>query len=142
MAISRSLGVVTVNLAGPIDGLAHFASTFFLLRSHFFEQRIQPLEISFPELAVALEPFVGFGESPGLQPPWTSLRIAATRDQAGAFEPLEMFRNRRLAHGERLGQLVHRGIARGKPRKDCPAGAIRERREDSVQLPRSRYSIT
>src|ERR1700683_3572881 len=142
MAISRSLGVVTVNRAGSIDGLALFASTFFLLRFHFFQQGIQALEISFPELSIPLEPSVGFSEPSGFETPRAPLRVAPARDQSGALEHFEMFRNRRLAHGEGCSQLVPESLARNKPRQNSPPCAVRQRRKDGVQLRRCRLSIT
>src|SRR5580658_3795974 len=50
------------------------------------EERIQALELGSPELAIAFQPLVGFGQRLGLKPARTALRVAAARNQAGALE--------------------------------------------------------
>jgi hypothetical protein len=108
----------------------------------YVEQGVEALELALPELTIAFQPFVGFRERPSLEPPRTSLRVAATRNQAGAFEHFEMFGNCGLAHRKRLSQFDHRGVTGSEPRQDCSPGGIGERGEGRVQVIGGRLSIT
>src|SRR4249920_481933 len=77
------------------------------------KNRVEPLEAGLPILAIALEPFGGLGHWPGLEPARPPLRVLAGRDEPGPLQHLEVLRDRRLAHVERLGQLRDRGLAPG-----------------------------
>jgi len=75
------------------------------------KQRIQALEISFPELTVLLDPLRRLGERASLQPPGASLRVPTAGDEAGALEHPEMLGDGRLTHGKGLGQFRHGSLA-------------------------------
>ena len=63
-----------------------------------------------------------------------ALGVLAAVDQAGAFQHLQVFGNRRLAHGEGLGQFVHRGFPRSQPGQDGAAGGVGEGEEGCVEV--------
>ena len=69
-----------------------------------------------------------------LQASRLALGVPVGADQAGAFEHLEMLRDRRLAEVEGLADLVDGGGARGQAGQDGAAGWIRERGERGVQV--------
>ena len=79
-------------------------------------------------LPVALEPCGRGGERLRLEPARPPLGVAAARDQPGALEDLEMLGDRRLAHGEGLGELGHRRFARAPAAQGSPAGSDRRAR--------------
>src|SRR5918995_63055 len=76
-----------------------------------FQARVEAVEASLPEPAVALEPVDGVLERLGVKPRGTELPPAPPRDQPGALQHLEVFGDRLDADRERLRQLVHRGVA-------------------------------
>src|SRR3954469_2933082 len=95
---------------------------------------LPPVEALLPEATVTPEPVRGVPQPGGLQSRGAELRAAPARDQAGALQHLQVLRHRLHAHGERLGQLVHRRLALRQPREDLAASRIGERREGGAQL--------
>src|SRR5688572_25542840 len=87
------------------SGLGGFISLSLLNVSQIVTQAIEP---RIPEPAVILEPVCNLAQWVRLEPARTPLRRAAARDQSGALQHLEMLRNPRKAHVERLGQLGDR----------------------------------
>src|SRR3954447_5886973 len=71
------------------------------------EINFEAIKAIFPEAAVFFEPLVDFLERTHLDAAGPPLRLAATRDQSGALQYLEMLRDGRKAHLERFGQLRH-----------------------------------
>src|SRR5260370_16042559 len=137
MTISRSDGVVIFRV------LSILASTLLLLdwlrlvlplalRSglrcliglQFFQIIVEAIEVLVPEAAEISEPAIDRPKRDRRDPARTPLRLAAARDQAGMFQHLEMFRDRRKAHIERLGKLRHRGFPERPPPQDGPPGRI------------------
>src|SRR5580693_3784321 len=55
-----------------------------------------------PEAAIGLEPVGGVLQRRGLEPAWPPLRLATTRDQAGALQHLEVLGDGGKAHGKGL----------------------------------------
>src|SRR5690242_16166958 len=100
----------------------------------FGEVDLQLIEALFPEAAVALEPAVDIAERTGLELAGTVLRILAARDEAGAFEHLEVLGDRGEAHVVRLGQFLDRRFARREPGKDAAAGGVGEGRESDAEF--------
>jgi len=82
----------------------------------------------------------GTGQGLGFHPYRTALGVAAPRDQPGLLQHLQVLGDRRLAHGERRGQLADRGLAGGQPRQDGAPGRVGQGGEGGVE-PRGR-SIT
>src|SRR5207248_5506102 len=97
------------------------------------EQVVQALEVGLPEFAVAFEPFVGLRERLGFDAAGPPLGVAAARNQARAFQHLEVLGDGGLAHGERLRQFHDRDFAGGKTGENRPPGGIGERGEDGVE---------
>ena len=106
---------------------------------HFLEQGVEALEARLEQRAVVLQPAGGVGQRLGLEPAGAALGVAAARDQAGALQHLEMLGDRGLAHRERLGELVHRGLAQRQPGEDRPARRVGKSGEGGVELMDSRH---
>src|SRR5438552_8315725 len=117
-------------------------STCLLLRFQLIEQCVELLEFAFPDLPIALQPFVRFGERSDLDPARPSLGGTAARNQLRTLQYLEVLGNGGLAHLERLGQLGHRGVALGKTRENRSSCGIGERREGYIQAAGRRLFIT
>lgn len=117
------------------------AGGFVLLGLHFAQEGIEALEPCFPELAITFEPLAGFREWAGFEAARPALGVTAAGNQSRAFEHLEMLRDRRLAHVERLGKIVYGGFARCQPSQNRPAGGIGEGGKGCVQV-RRRLTIT
>src|SRR5262245_50120605 len=100
-----------------------------LLRLQLLQILLQAIEARLPEPAIMREPIGGVAHWRGVEPARPPLRLAPPRDQAGAFEHLEVLGDAGKTHVERLGELGHRGLAKRKPRQDGAPGRIGERRE-------------
>jgi len=70
----------------------------FLFGFHLVEQGIQALEAALPKLAIAFQPLIGLPKRLGFEAARPALRVAIVRNQAGAFQHLEVLRDRRLGH--------------------------------------------
>ena len=99
----------------------------------FLEIIIQSIEAGVPETAILFKPVVDVLEAGRLDPAWPPLRLAATRDQTGALQHLEVLRDSGQAHLEGLGQLGHRRFAQGEPREDRAPRRIGESRERGAE---------
>src|SRR5262245_6850835 len=97
------------------------------------QQRIQALEISFPDLAIGLDPRTRLRQRPGFDPPRPALRVLLDRDQARALQHLQVLRDRGLADLERRCQLGDRGLASREPGEDRPARGVGEGHEGGVE---------
>src|SRR5215217_4037370 len=69
-----------------------------------------------------------------LQPARPPLSLPAAHDQSGALEHLEVARDCRQAHRERLRQLVHGRLALGESGQDRAARRIGESGEGEAEL--------
>ena len=69
----------------------------------------------------------------------TEVRVTAARDKARPLQHLQMLGDRRLAHGERFGQLVHRRLAERKASEDGAPGRIGKGSEGSVETGRGKH---
>src|SRR2546426_257719 len=101
--------------SGPRPQVAR-ASTLLQL----FEHRVEPLEIAFPEPAIALQPPGRLREPPRFQPSRPSLGVASARDQSGPLQHFEVLGDGRLAHVEGSGQLGDRRLTRCQAGEDRP----------------------
>src|SRR5438445_2512779 len=130
MTISRSDGVVTVSFLLPLSPIA------LLLPSplELVQVLIQPVVALLPETPVPLGPRGDLLERPRLQPGGPPLPLPAPRDQSRPLEHLQMLRDRRQAHLERLGQFGDGGLPGRQSRENRPPGGIRQGRERPVQL--------
>src|SRR5207302_4942696 len=130
ITISRSVGVVTVSCLLPLAAISVLLSSVLEL----LQVLLEPVIALFPETAVRLHPVRDFLERPRLEPGRAPLALPASGDQSGTFENLEVLRNGRQAHRERLGQLGDRSLASGETRQDPPAPRARERPERPIEL--------
>ena len=100
------------------------------------EQGIEALKILFPERTIVFEPVDGLAERAGIDPPRPALCVAAVGDEAGAFQNLKVFGDRRLADGERLGELRDRRFAGCQTGQDRAPRRIGEGGKRRVELRR------
>src|SRR6266508_5203216 len=99
MTISRSDGVVTLSSL-PLPSIALLLSSCLEL----VQVLVQPLVALLPELPVRLGPLRDFPERSRLEPGRPPLPFSAPRDQPGSLQDLQVLRDRRQAHLERLRQ--------------------------------------
>src|SRR5579883_2957618 len=90
---------------------------------------VQAIEALVEKAAVKSEPLVDLLEGARLDPAGPPLRLTAARDQAGTLQHFQVLRHGREAHGERLRQLGHRGLAPRQARQDGATGGIGQRGE-------------
>ena len=106
------------------------------------EQRVEALEVGFPDAAVLLEPFGGVSDRLGFEAAGASLGVATSRDEAGTLEDFEVLRDGGLGHGKGFDQLVDGGIAGGEAGEDSAASGIGESGESGVELVGGSHFIT
>jgi len=87
-----------------------------------------------PDLTAAVDPVDRAVEHGGLEVTRTELRPPTTRDEPAALEHLQVLRDRGKAEVERLGQLVHRGVAGGEASQDRSTRRVGKRPERRVEL--------
>src|SRR5215831_9722853 len=107
--------------------------TPYLLGLELTQIVLQPVETLLPQLAVVLEPIVHVLERRGFNAAGPPLRLAATDDEAGALQHLQVLGYGWQAHFEGLRQLGDRGLAERQARQDGPPRRIGERREGSAE---------
>src|SRR5580658_5668038 len=109
------------------------APTLFPLPLQILQIGLETIEALLPEGAIMLQPIRGVLEWTRLEPTWSPLRLAATRDQPGAFQHFQVLGNAGKAHGERLGQFGDRGLAGRKSRQDRAPRGIGEGGEGAIE---------
>src|SRR5256885_1639370 len=87
--------VMTKARSAALATALSFSATLLLLRLQVLEVIVEAVETLFPETAVVLDPVGDILQRPGVEPAWPPLRLAAARDQSGAFEHLEVLGDRR-----------------------------------------------
>src|SRR5215211_4804650 len=95
--------------------------------------RVEAVHLLLPGALARLHPCNRLVERLGVQPAGAPLRLAATHDQPGALEHLQVARDRGQAHRERLGELVDRRLALGQARQDRAPRRVGERTEGQAQ---------
>src|SRR5262249_55005435 len=98
------------------------------------QMRIEPVHPGIPCPLARLHPLDRVIQRLRPHPARAPLRLAAADDQPGALEHFEVARDRRKAHREWLGELVHGGLAVGKAGQDRSARRIGERGEGEAEL--------
>jgi len=98
------------------------------------EALIETIEAALPESTVLLEPVDRLLERRRLEARGPKLGRATAGDEAGALEHPEVLRDGLERDRERLGQLVHRGLALGETTEDRSAGGVGEGREGDAEL--------
>jgi hypothetical protein len=91
------------------------------------------VELSFPEPPVLLDPRGGGVERPGDEPAPVDASVARSGEQAGAFQHLQVPRDRRQRDAKRRGQSGDRRGPLGEAYQDRPPRRVGERREDGVE---------
>src|SRR6266540_202481 len=129
MTISRSDGVVIVSLLLPLPPIALLLSS----RLELLQVLLQPVVALLPEAAVPLGPLGDLLEWPRLEPGGPPLPLPASCDEPRPLQHLQVLRDRRQAHLERLRQLGDGSLPRRQPREDRPPRGIREGPEGAVQ---------
>src|SRR5438128_1291895 len=94
------------------------ALTLLLLGLQYLQIILQPIEAFLPQPAVALEPVVDVLEGVRLDAAGPPLRLAASRDEAGTLQHLEVLGTGWEAHLEGLGQTRPGVRTRLIPRSD------------------------
>jgi hypothetical protein len=87
-----------------------------------------------PDLPVSLDPADGIVQRRCLEPAGPVLSVSAAGDQPGAFEHLQVFRNRLQAHLEWCGQIVHGSFSGGQASEDRSTGRVGKGGEGDAQL--------
>src|SRR2546421_9045320 len=129
ITISRSDGVVSVVLWLPVAAIS------LLLSSSLdpLQVLVQSVVALLPEAAVPLGPLGHLFERSRFEPSRAPLALPAPRDQPCPLQHLQVLRDGREAHLERLRQLLDRGHPSGQPRQDRSPGRIGERCKGGVQ---------
>src|SRR5947209_7676623 len=109
------------------------ALTLLLRHLQLLQVDLEAVEALVPQIAIMLEPVVDALEGDRLDAARPPLRLAPARDQAGAFQHLEMLRYRRQAHRKGLGEFRHRGFPKREPRQDGPARRVGKGCERSAE---------
>src|SRR5215472_9837322 len=136
-SLSRSTVLIAPGLSvlcvWPI--IATLLNTLFItvLRLQLLQIGVQAVETLVEKPPVMVEPIVDVLKRARLDAAWPPLRLATPRDQPGALKHLQMLGDCRKAHGERLGELGHRGLAQSEPRQNRPAGRVGKRSESSIK---------
>jgi len=86
-----------------------------LLEASLIQVAGEPIELVFPEAAIAGDPRVGLPHRARDQLTPTDATVAPAHDQPGPLEDLEVFGDGRQGHAKRPGQGAHRGLAAGQP---------------------------
>src|SRR5215831_14734908 len=106
---------------------------YLVLALQLLEVAVQPAEALLPMLPVELDPVGHALQRVRLQPAGAPLRLAAALDQPGALEHLQVLGHGGEAHIEGLGDLEHRGLARGEAREDRAPGRVGEGGEGGAE---------
>src|SRR5712692_820469 len=94
---------------------------------------IQPIKALRPEPSVVFRPLGDVLKRVRLEATRPPLRLAAARNEAGAFEHLEMLGDGGHAHLEWLGQLGDRGLAGSETSQDRAPSGIGEGCEGAAE---------
>jgi hypothetical protein len=98
-----------------------------------FEVRREPVELGFPELAVALDPRGGVAHRRGDECSAPHASLAADAREAGALEDAHVLRCRRQRHVEPRRQLADGLLSRSESCQDLAPRRMRERRKRDVE---------
>lgn len=101
---------------------------------HAVEMALEGIDVRRPEAAVLVDPGGGVFEGAGVEAAGPPLRFATARDQAGAFQHLEVFGDGRHRHLEGPGEFGHRSLAEREPAQDGAARGIGKGGECGAQL--------
>src|SRR6516164_2580101 len=86
---------------------------FGLAALQFAEILVEAIKAVVPEAAIMIEPLGSVPERPCFEPARPPLCLAASRDQPGAFQHLQVLGDGGKAHRKGFGELADRGLTRG-----------------------------
>src|SRR4051812_38457406 len=98
---------------------------------------LEPVEPTFPESAVSLEPAADLSKGLGLQPAGPPLAGVRLRDQSRALQHNQVLRDRLHAYGKRFRQLLHGRLSVRETREQRAPRRIRERGERAAEFVRN-----
>src|SRR5687767_8312270 len=98
------------------------------------QMRVQSVHPGFPGPLARLHPFHRLFERLSLHPAGPPLGLAPADDKPRALEDLQVTRDGRQAHRERLRQLAHRRLALGETGHDRAARRVGERGEREAEM--------
>jgi hypothetical protein len=93
----------------------------------------QPVELMLPQRPIRLQPRRGVPHRAGHQADAAHPSVPPALHEARTLEHNEVLADGRQRHGERAGELAHRGLAPGQPSDDGAAGGVGEGTEDSIE---------
>src|ERR671914_2331640 len=105
-----------------------------ILLSFPAQVRFEPVHPGLPRPLARLPPLNRLVERVGLQPARPPLSLPAADDQSRALEHLEVARDRRQAHRERLRQLLDGRLALGETGQHGAARRVGESGEGQAEL--------
>src|SRR5829696_6315098 len=105
-----------------------------MLLSCSAQMRLESVYSGLPRRLSRQHPLHRLVERVGLQPARPPLSLPAAHDQSSVLEHLEVARDRRQGHRERLRQLVHGRLTLGEAGQDRAAGRIGESGEGDAEL--------
>src|SRR6266849_5746342 len=108
----------------------------FLLFLYVAQIVIQTIQALRPEPLVVRHPIGDILERRGRDPARPPLRLAATCNQTGVFQHLEVPGDGGHAHGKGRRQLCDRGLAGGQTREDGAASRVGESGEGGAEVVR------
>src|SRR5688572_19766059 len=133
ITISRSDGVVVTSWFLPLPLIVLPLSFPWSSSLELLQVVVQPVVALVPEAPVPLGPLGDLLERLGLEPCGPPLPLPTSHDEPRPLEHLQVLRDGRHAHLERLRQLGDGGLPRRQPAEDRPPSGIRERRERSIE---------
>src|SRR5687768_533021 len=129
----RGASKTRVTTTSVSDGVVKVVTCLFVagilppfLSVELCEIEVESLVALIPELAEIAGPLGNFLERRRLEPAGAPLRITTTGDEARPLEHPQVLRNCRTAHGERLGEFLHRSLPRCQLGQDGATGGVGE----------------
>src|SRR4051794_33571488 len=96
--------------------------------------RVEPVHAGLPRLLARLHPLDRVVERLGLHPARPPLLVAASGDQPGALENLQVSGDRRQTHRERFREIVDGRLALGQAGEDLATRRVGEGGEGEAEL--------
>jgi hypothetical protein len=93
----------------------------------------QPVELMLPQPPVRLQPRRSVPHRAGHQADAAHAPVPPALHEARTLEHNEVLADGRQRHGERAGELAHRGLAPRQPGDDGAAGGVGEGTEDGIE---------
>src|SRR6185437_3785696 len=130
--------VITTSRSAPNVGAASGplvlpAATRRLLSLQGSQVFIQTIEAFEPETPIALDPVSNLFQRRRAQSAGAPLRVSLSYDEPRALQHLQVFRDSRHAHVERLRKLGHRDLSGGQTRQNGAPRWIGKRSESRAQ---------